>query len=202
MQIEYAACIDECDITLCFGSSGSGKTFCALAKGIELLKAGKVKKVMLVRPLQECGEKTGYLPGEKHEKIGPHMAAFTDLFGVFLTKDELAEFQKNGQLVLETLGFMRGTTFRESYVVLDEAQNCTYAQLKMFLTRIGFRSKLVLAGDITQTDLPQWAWQDGVVPYEKVIDKLTDKDDKIGTIEFLDEDIVRHGIVQKICKLL
>lgn len=202
MQREYLECIDDCTITLSYGSPGTGKTFIALGKGIELLKAGKVKKVILVRPLQECGEKTGYLPGEKHEKIGPHMVAFTELFGSFLAPQEIKDFQASGVLVIETLGFMRGTTFKESYVVLDEAQNCTYGQLKMFLTRIGFRSKLVLAGDITQTDLAEWQFKDGVVPFEEVINRLDGQDDKIGIIEFIEADVVRHGIIRKLCKLL
>lgn len=200
-QKDYLAAIDECDITLCYGPAGTGKTFCLLGKAIQMLKEGKVKKIILVRPLQECGEKTGFLPGEKHEKIGPHMVAFTDLFSTFLTPQEIKEFAENGSLVLETLGFMRGVTFKESFVILDEAQNCTYAQLKMFLTRLGFRSKLVLTGDVSQTDLPEYAWKDGRVPFDEVITRL-DPIDEVGIIEFIEDDIVRHGLIKKLCKVL
>lgn len=200
-QRDYLTAIEECDIVLCYGSAGSGKTFCVLGKAIQMLKDGQIKRVILVRPLQECGEKTGYLPGEKHEKIAPHMMAFTDLFGQFLTKEEIEEYTKSGSLRLETLGFMRGVTFREAFVILDEAQNCTYAQLKMFLTRIGYGSKLVLDGDISQSDLPDWAMKDGRVPFDVIIDRL-DPIDEVGIIEFTDDDIVRHGLIQKLCKVL
>lgn len=201
--------IDNCTIILCSGPAGSGKTHIALGKGIEGLRKEKFKQVLLIRPLQECGRNIGALPGEKDEKLSVHMLAFTDLFNKFMTSKEAEEWIKNQNLVIDSPEFIRGRTFNETYIVLDEAQNLTYTQLKMLMTRIGKDSKMVIVGDAQQTDLPKkfWFGYDSCeftakVPLAEIMDRLTDVDDKIEVIDLTEEDIVRHDLIAKLCKIL
>jgi len=177
-------------------------THVALGKGIEYLKEGKFKRIILIRPIQECGKSIGFFPGKKEEKIAPHMRVFVELFGNFLTIDEIKQYQADGSIIVDVLEFMRGLTFNDSYIVVDEAQNYTYAQLQMILTRIGHNTKLVMNGDETQVDLWEKMWYKNRIPYSVVLDRLDNKDDDIGMVELTESDIVRSDIVKKIVKYL
>jgi phosphate starvation-inducible PhoH-like protein len=192
--------VEDCQFVICSGPAGSGKTHLALGKGIEYLKENKYKKLLLIRPLQECGRGIGYLPGDKNDKISPHMKAFTELFHKFCSKEQLERFIKEEKIVVDTCEFMRGCTFDETYVVIDEAQNCTYEQLKMLLTRLGKDSKMIIVGDATQNDLPPWKLYKDRVPMDVMMDALDDKDDDIAVMELTEEDIVRNGLLAKIIK--
>jgi phosphate starvation-inducible protein PhoH len=177
-------------------------THLSLGKGIEYLKADKYKKLLLIRPLQECGRAIGFLPGEKDKKLAPHMLAFTDLFSKFCSPEYLQTLIDEERLVIDTCEFMRGRTFDDTYIVVDEAQNCSYPQLKMLITRVGKNSKFICVGDCTQSDLPYWQkFDDGRtlrVPYEVMIDRLDDRDDNIAIVELDQKDIVRNGLTAKI----
>lgn len=202
-QFNFLETIEECTYTLCGGVAGTGKTFLSLGKGVEYLKAGKYKKVLLIRPTQECGRPLGFFPGEKSDKLKPHMLAFTDLFGKFLSPTEIIQYTKDEKIVVDTCEYMRGTTWDDMFVVVDEAQNCTLTQLKMLLTRVGQNTKLVIVGDEKQTDL--WRKEDLIgsrCPFAYVMDALEDEDDDIGVVELTEEDIVRNGLIGKILKLL
>lgn len=199
--------IDECEFTICSGPAGTGKTHLSIGKAIEYLKAGKVKKVLLVRPIQECGRNMGAMPGDKDEKLAPHMLAFTELFGKFLPPSQLEKFVSEEKIVIDTCEYMRGRTFDETFVVVDEAQNCSYPQLKMLITRVGQDSKFVVVGDATQTDLPHWSkyvdeYNGGKlrVPLDVMMDRLEDRDDDIAVIELGEEDIVRNKKLSDIIK--
>lgn len=197
---DFVEAIEDCEFTICSGPAGSGKTHLALGKGIEYLKANKFKKLLLIRPLQECGRPIGFLPGDKDEKIGPHMRAFTELFHKFCSEEQLQKFINNEQLIIDTCEFLRGCTFDDTYVVIDEAQNCDYKQLKMLLTRLGKRSKMVIVGDATQNDLPHWMLFEGRVPMEVMMDRLEGRDNEIAVLDLDESDIVRNGLTGKIIR--
>lgn len=192
--------IEDCEYTICSGPAGSGKTHLALGKGVEYLKANKFKKLLLIRPLQECGRPIGFLPGEKADKISPHMLAFTELFNKFLSDTQLEKYMKSEQIVIDTCEFMRGRTFDDTYVIVDEAQNCSYPQLKMLLSRLGKNSKIVVVGDATQADLPHWLLYKDQVPLAVMMDRLDDRDDNIAIVDLDESDIVRNGLIGKILK--
>lgn len=206
-QQDLINAIDDCDIIVCTGPAGAGKTLLALAKGFEALKSGKVERLILARPLEECGKGIGFLPGELEEKLSPHVRAFTELFSHFCHTKEIDEYIKNGMVKIDTIEYMRGLTFHKSFIIVDEAQNCTYNQLKMLLTRIGHNSKLVINGDLKQTDLPEKMWYKDYhilrVPLDFVMDKLDLIDvDNIGIVELHQEDVIRHGLIKLICGVL
>jgi phosphate starvation-inducible PhoH-like protein len=199
--------IDECEYVICSGPAGSGKTHIALGKGMEMLRAGKYKKLLLIRPLQECGRSIGFLPGSKDDKISPHMKAFTDLFSKFCSKEYLEKAVREERICIDACEFMRGCTFDDTYIVIDEAQNCTYEQLKMLLTRVGKNSKMVVVGDATQADLPHWMRYKedehdkiGKVPMAVMMDRLEERHKDIEIIELDERDIVRNGLIGKILK--
>lgn len=182
-------------------------TYMALAKGFEALKSGKVERLILARPLEECGKGIGFLPGELEEKLSPHVRAFTELFSHFCHPKEIEEYIKKGMVQIDTIEYMRGLTFHKSFIIVDEAQNCTYNQLKMLLTRLGHKSKLIINGDLKQTDLPEKMWykDNGIfrVPLDFVMDKLDLIDvENIGIVELHQEDVVRHGLIKLICGVL
>lgn len=178
-------------------------TYLSLGQGFKDLKAGKYEKLILIRPLEECGKSVGFLPGSLDEKIGPHIKAFTELYNNFTEKEELIELIKTEKLVIETLEFLRGRTLHKSFIVVDEAQNCEYSQLKMVLTRIGKHSKMVICGDLQQTDLDERFWKNGEIPLDYVMDRLYELDvPNIAIVELTEDDIVRHGIIKLICKAL
>lgn len=199
--------IDECQFIICSGPAGTGKTHLSIGKAIEYLKADKVKKVLLVRPIQECGRNLGAMPGDKDEKIKPHMLAFTELFSKFLNAAQLEKYVREEKIVIDTCEYMRGRTFDDTFIVVDEAQNCSYTQLKMLITRVGNNSKFVVVGDATQTDLPYWQkFLDEYngntlrVPLDVMMDRLDDRDDDIAIIELSEKDIVRNKKLSDIIK--
>lgn len=204
---ELIEAIEDCEYIICSGPAGSGKTHIALGKGIEYVKSGKFKKLLLIRPLQECGRSIGFLPGSKEDKISPHMKAFHQLFIKFCSKDQLEKMVRDEIITIDTCEFLRGCTFDDTYIVIDEAQNCSFEQLKMLLTRLGKNSKMVIVGDATQADLPYWMKyresendKNGRVPMEVMMDRLEDKDDYIAVMDLDERDIVRNGLIAKILK--
>lgn len=210
-QQELLDAIDECQWTICSGPAGSGKTHLALGRGIEYLKSNKVHKLLLIRPLQECGRQIGFLPGSKEDKLTPHMRAFADLFEKFVSPEAYQKYLREGRIEIDTCEFMRGCTFDDTYVVVDEAQNCDFKQLKMLLSRLGKNSKMVIVGDSTQCDLPSWLLYynneddakhkiDGRVPMAVMMDRLEDRDVDIAVMDLDDSDIVRNGLTAKILR--
>lgn len=177
------------------GPAGTGKTFLAVAYASKMLKEGDVKKIILTRPAVEAGESLGFLPGDLKEKVDPYLRplydALYDIFGKALADDYI----KNGIIEIAPLAYMRGRTLENAFVILDEAQNTTYAQMKMFLTRMGFNSKMVITGDITQIDLPY-----GVRSGLKEAIKILEGERLIKVVTFDTVDVVRHPLVQKIIK--
>jgi len=202
-QKYYLETIEHCQFIICDGPAGTGKTHIALSKGLEYLKANKYKQLLVIRPLQECGRPIGFLPGEKEDKLGPHMAAFYQLFSKLIGERELADLVKENKIVIDTCEFMRGVTFDEMFVVIDEAQNCTMTQIKMLLSRMGKDSKMVITGDGEQTDL--WRKEDLIgsrSAFSVTADRLFNEDKDIGVVELDESDIVRNGLIGKILKLL
>lgn len=196
-QQEYIDAINECAIIAVSGPSGAGKTFLAIGTAVEHLNSGTIDKITLVRPIVECGEKLGALPGTVEEKIEIYMQPFFDIFGDFLDKKDITKLRQNGAINIQALAYMRGRTLKRSFVILDESQNCTYKQLKMFLTRYGEGSKMVLCGDVSQSDIQNKKYND----FQYVCDLLYDiKDEAIEIVTLTDEDVVRHGLVQKIVR--
>lgn len=210
---EFIEAIEDCEYVICSGPAGSGKTHLALGKGIEYLRTNKFKKLLLIRPLQECGRQIGFLPGKKEDKLQPHMLAFQELFHKFCSPEQLEKYIREEKIMIDTCEFMRGRTFDDTYVVVDEAQNCDYKQLKMLLSRVGQNSKMVIVGDATQCDLAYWqmfynneddARQriDPKVPMAVMMDRLEDKDDDIAVLDLDESDIVRNRLIGKIMLLM
>ncbi len=200
-QREFVEAINESVVTICTGPAGCGKSHLALARGIKAILEDKFQKLILLRPLQECGRPVGFLPGELSDKIAPHMTTFLYFFEKFLSKEEVVELQKAGRLVIETIEFLRGQTLENAYIILDEAQNCSYTQLKMILTRLGNNSKIVVVGDATQFDLPPYLLVGSKTGFEVVMDRLENVDG-VAVLELTEDDIVRSDIVGKICRAL
>jgi phosphate starvation-inducible protein PhoH and related proteins len=198
-QQEYIDAIDNNIIVLCNGVAGTGKTYIAIAKAVELLLDGKVNKIVIARPIVECDENLGFLPGELEEKIHPYMKPVCDVLLDYLSEKELKEYTDKDIIELCPLAYMRGRTFHKTALVLDEAQNATKKQLKMFLTRTGNDSKVIISGDTTQCDLPNYS-----KAYEELIDLFNRPPyiDALQTIQLTYKDIVRSGIVQKIIEKL
>ena len=189
----YINAIESSIITFGIGPAGCGKTYIPTAMAALDLLSGNIEKIVLVRPAVEAGEKLGYLPGDVNEKIDPYMRPIFDVLGRFLDKERLSQFIQLGLVEIAPLAYMRGRSIPDAYIILDEAQNTTPTQMKMFLTRIGENSKIVITGDPTQCD---------IVPRQKsglidAIERLSDVKG-ISTIELGVEDIVRHDIVQAI----
>jgi phosphate starvation-inducible protein PhoH and related proteins len=196
-QQDYIDAINECKIITCSGPSGSGKSYIAVGTAVEHLNLGTIDKITLVRPIVECGEKLGALPGNVEEKIDIYMQPFFDIFGDFLDKREIVKMRQNNVIDIQALAYMRGRTLKRSFVILDESQNCSYTQLKMFLTRYGEGSKMVLCGDVSQSDIQTKKYND----FQYVCDLLYDiQDEDIEIVRLTDDDVVRHGLVQKIVR--
>lgn len=192
-QAELYETIGENDITFATGPAGTGKTHVAMMKAIEELKAGNVKKIILSRPAQEAGEKLGHLPGDMKEKIDPYMRPLYDELDRAFGNGAYKKMIDNGTIELCPIGFLRGRTLSEAFIVVDEAQNCNRAQMKMVLTRFGEGSKMVVTGDTRQIDLPNKE-ASGLQP---AVERLKGRDG-IGCIEFSAADIVRHKVVQTV----
>ena len=192
-QREYLHCINQNDINFAIGPAGTGKTYLAVACAVQALSEDRVDRILLVRPAVEAGEKLGFLPGDIGEKIDPYLRPLFDALYEMLGFDRVGKLIARGTIELAPLGFMRGRTLNESFVILDEAQNSTVEQMKMFLTRIGFGSKAIITGDITQVDLPK-GQRCGLKHAQQVLNGI----DGISFTCFLPEDVVRHPLVQRI----
>lgn len=192
-QKKYINAIRENTITICTGPAGTGKTYLAMALAVTALKKKEISKIVLTRPAVEAGEKLGFLPGDLQEKVDPYLTPLYDALGEFLGEDKYTKLEERGVIEAAPLAFMRGRTLKDSFIVLDEAQNCTIPQMKMFLTRLGENSKMVITGDITQTDLPRNA-KSGLKHAIELLDGIED----IAIASFGKNDVIRHPLVQKI----
>lgn len=184
---------DENDMVFAIGPAGSGKTYTAIALAVRALKTKKVRKIILSRPAVEAGEKLGFLPGDMKEKIDPYLQPLYDALEDMIPPMKLKEYIENKVIQIAPLAFMRGRTLNDAIIILDEAQNTTKPQIKMFLTRLGLNGKMIITGDITQIDLPL-SQQSGLVHAMQVLHGIKG----IATVEFNKHDIVRHKLVQKI----
>ena len=192
-QKMYLKAIEENDIVFGIGQAGTGKTYIAAIYALSLLKSGKVRKIILARPIVEAGEKLGFLPGDFKEKIDPYLIPLYDSFYEFLGKEAVDKMIEKGTIEIAPLAYMRGRTLENCVVVLDEAQNTTQTQMKMFLTRLGLNSKMIITGDVTQIDLPNKS-NSGLV---EAVNLLSDvKGIKI--VKFTKYDVMRHPLVYKI----
>lgn len=194
-QRAYLEAIDKHDMVFSIGPGGTGKTYLAVAMAVSALLTKNVDRIILVRPAVEAGERLGYLPGTLQEKVDPYMRPLYDALYDLLEADKLTRFLEKGVIEVAPLAFMRGRTLNNSFVILDEAQNTTTEQMKMFLTRLGFNSKAVITGDITQIDLPPGR-RSGLVEALEVVGHIPG----IAILRFTDRDVVRHNLVQEIIK--
>ena len=192
-QRRYIEAIRTHDLTFGIGPAGTGKTYLAMAMATAALVQKKVKRIILTRPAVEAGEKLGFLPGDLAEKVNPYLRPLYDALHDMLDFERVEQMRERGQIEVAPLAFMRGRTLNDSFVILDEAQNATDEQMRMFLTRLGFASKAVVTGDITQTDLPSGA-RSGLREARQLLSVV----EGIRFCEFSDADVVRHPLVQKI----
>lgn len=192
-QKQYVDAINNSTITFCIGPAGTGKTYLAIALAVAALKRKEIAKIIVTRPAVEAGEKLGFLPGDLQEKVDPYLTPLYDALAEFLGEDKFAKLEERGVIEAAPLAFMRGRTLKGSFIVLDEAQNCTIPQMKMFLTRLGENSRMVVTGDVTQTDLP-YKEKSGL---KHAVDILKDIDG-ISISKFTRDDVIRHPLVQKI----
>ena len=177
------------------GPAGTGKTYLAIAVGVSLFSQGLVEKIVLTRPAVEAGERLGFLPGDMKEKVDPYMQPLYDALNDFLPGKVVSKMYERGSIEIAPLAFMRGRTLKDSFIVLDEGQNASPSQMKMFLTRLGMGSRMVVTGDITQIDLPKGS-KSGLVEATEVLSKMKE----IDFIKFKDVDTVRHSLVRKIAR--
>lgn len=193
IQKKYTELIDEKDIVFGYGPAGTGKTYLAMAMAIAHWNDRKVRRIVLTRPAVEAGEKLGFLPGDMVEKVNPYLRPLYDALYDMMDVEKANRLIESGAIEVAPLAFMRGRTLNDAFVILDEAQNTTQEQMKMFLTRLGERSKMVVNGDITQIDLPR-SQKSGL---REAIHILQDVKD-IGFVQFTPSDVVRHRLVQKV----
>lgn len=194
-QREYVRRIKENHITFAIGPAGTGKTYLAVAVAISALKNKQVSRIILVRPAIEAGEKLGFLPGDLREKVEPYLRPLYDAFFDLLSPERFMRYVEKGVVEIAPLAYMRGRTLNDSFIILDEGQNATPEQMKMFLTRMGFGSKVVVTGDVTQVDLPPGK-ESGLVVVQRVLKGI----EGIAFCYLTNEDVVRHEIVQKIVR--
>ncbi len=192
-QVEYLNNIQTHDITFSIGPAGTGKTYLAVACAVDAIERDAVKRIVLVRPAVEAGERLGFLPGDMAQKVDPYLRPLYDALYDLMGYDKVAKTLERGAIEIAPLAFMRGRTLNHSFVILDEAQNTTPEQMKMFLTRLGFGSKAVVDGDITQVDLAK-GQKSGLFDAEEVLKKVRG----IAFTYFGSEDVVRHPLVQRI----
>jgi len=192
-QIVYAKSVRENDICFAIGPAGTGKTYLAVAFAVAALKKGIVKKIILARPAVEAGESLGFLPGDFREKIDPYLRPLYDALEEMIPSEQLRNYLEKSVVEIVPLAFMRGRTLNNAYVILDEAQNATGMQMKMFLTRLGPNSKSIITGDITQIDLPSYS-QSGLVQVKEILKSI----DGVGFVYFDKGDVLRHKLVKDI----
>jgi phosphate starvation-inducible protein PhoH and related proteins len=192
-QREYLRKILSHDITFAIGPAGTGKTYLAVACAVDALERDAVKRIVLVRPAVEAGERLGFLPGDLAQKVDPYLRPLYDALYDLLGYDKVGKLFERGAIELAPLAYMRGRTLNHSFIILDEAQNTTPEQMMMFLTRMGFGSKSVVTGDVTQVDLPR-GHSSGLVEARKILDDVRG----IAFLSFTSKDVVRHPLVQRI----
>ena len=194
-QRRYLEALESFDMVFAVGPGGTGKTYLAVAMAVSALLSKQVNRIILARPAVEAGERLGFLTGTLQEKVDPYMRPLYDALYDLLETDKLERFLEKGIIEVAPLAFMRGRTLNDSFVILDEAQNTTSEQMKMFLTRLGFNSKAVITGDITQIDLPSER-RSGLIEAIEIVGKI----DGIAFVYFDERDVVRHSLVQRIIK--
>jgi phosphate starvation-inducible PhoH-like protein len=191
----YIELIRSQDLVISIGPAGTGKTYLAMAMAVAALNRHEVSRIVLARPAVEAGEKLGFLPGTMAEKVDPYLRPLYDALHDMMHLDKAARLMERGVIEVAPLAFMRGRTLNDCFVILDEAQNTTSEQMKMFLTRLGYNSKAVVTGDITQVDLPEDK-RSGLVEVARILEGI----DGIGLMRFSEADIVRHPLVQSIIR--
>ncbi|EPR34775.1 PhoH family protein [Alkalidesulfovibrio alkalitolerans DSM 16529] len=194
-QKEYLDAIAEADMVFGIGPAGTGKTYLAVAMAVAALSERRIKRLVLTRPAVEAGEKLGFLPGDMVEKVNPYLRPLYDALNDMLDFERVQEMLAKGSIEIAPLAFMRGRTLNDSFIILDEAQNTTPEQMKMFLTRLGFNSKAVITGDVTQIDLPG-ASASGLIHARRVLDGV----EGIRFVTFEENDVIRHPLVGRIVK--
>ena len=194
-QKKYIEAIKNNTIVFGIGPAGTGKTYLAVALAVNAFRSKQVNRIILTRPAVEAGEKLGFLPGDLQQKVDPYLRPLYDALFDMLGPENFQKYQERGNIEVAPLAYMRGRTLDDSFIILDEAQNTTPEQMKMFLTRLGFGSKIVVTGDITQIDLPDGK-KSGLVEVIKILKSVED----IETIKFTQKDVVRHQLVQDIIK--
>ena len=194
-QKRYIEAIQQNTIVLGVGPAGTGKTYLAVAMAVTAFRAKEVNRIILTRPAVEAGEKLGFLPGDLQHKVDPYLRPLYDALFDMLGAENFQKYQERGNIEVAPLAYMRGRTLDDSFIILDEAQNTTNEQMKMFLTRLGFNSKIVVTGDITQVDLPDGK-RSGLVEVMRILKGIDD----IASVTFTEKDVVRHRLVQDIIK--
>ena len=192
-QMNYVETIRSHELTFAIGPAGTGKTYLAMALGVMALKNKEAERIILTRPAVEAGEKLGFLPGDLTQKVDPYLRPLYDAMYDFMGADSYTRLLERGTVEVAPLAYMRGRTLSDAFIILDEAQNTTSEQMKMFLTRIGFNSKVIVTGDITQTDLPSGK-KSGLAEAIRILDGIPG----IGIVQLTGKDIVRHELVQQI----
>jgi len=192
-QKRYVDAIRECTVTFAIGPAGTGKTYLAIALAVAALTEKQVGRIILTRPAIEAGERLGFLPGDMLAKVDPYMRPLFDALYDMMDPDRLSTYMERGTVEVAPLAFMRGRTLNDSFIILDEAQNTSPEQMQMFLTRLGFGSKVVVTGDVTQIDLPR-EQASGLIQVRDILSAI----DGIGFVEFSHQDVVRHKLVQRI----
>lgn len=193
MQADYLRAIDECSMVFGLGPAGTGKTYLAVAKAVQAMINGEVDRIILSRPAVEAGEQLGFLPGDMQEKVDPYLRPLYDALFDMLPEDQVERKLESGEIEVAPLAFMRGRTLANAYVILDEAQNTTAVQMKMFLTRLGENARMIITGDLSQVDLPRGI-RSGLRDAIEILDGV----EGIKMIEFTEEDVVRHPLVTRI----
>ncbi|MCW6666309.1 PhoH family protein [Aerococcaceae bacterium NML160702] len=194
-QQQYIRAIDKHDVVFGIGPAGTGKTFLAVVRAVQALREGKVKRIILTRPAVEAGENLGFLPGDLKEKVDPYLRPIYDALYTIYGREHTERLMERGIIEIAPLAYMRGRTLDDAFVILDEAQNTTIAQMKMFLTRLGFGSKMIINGDRTQIDLPR-GMKSGLIDAQTKLATLP----RIAFVEFDAFDVVRHPVVADIIK--
>jgi phosphate starvation-inducible PhoH-like protein len=192
-QVEYIETIKHHDIVFGIGPAGTGKTYLAMAMAVNALQKGLVRRIILTRPAIEAGESLGFLPGDMVEKVSPYLRPLYDALYDMIEAERVEQYTEKGIIEVAPLAFMRGRTLNDAFVILDEAQNCTSDQMKMFLTRLGFDSKAVITGDATQSDLPAGE-EPGLISAARILKNI----EGIKFVYLTGEDVVRHELVQRI----